>query len=209
MPRHRDDDDDDDRDDDDRPRRRRRSRRDDDPPKSNTGMILLIVGLAVGLPLLVCVGIGAWGFLEVKKASDRIGAGFEAEMAAEEFLSALSRNDTDAAYSAHTSAAYRASTTKEAFTKLVKANPVLTTDHSAVPSTYSPTPAGTTPNRTVTLTYTVEAFDAEFDDPDDPPGRPPGRPGRPNPAPPRTVTCTVVVAEQPNSSWKVDKFTIP
>jgi nitrate reductase NapE component len=63
MPR--DYDDEDDRDD--RPRKRRRRDDDDDrdrpPAKSNTGLILLIVGLVVGLPILACAGVGIWGFL--------------------------------------------------------------------------------------------------------------------------------------------------
>lgn len=213
MPRRRDDDDDD-REYDDRPRRRRRSRYDEDPPKSNAGVILLIVGLAVGIPVLICVGIGAWGFLEVKKVGEQMGAGFEAEMAAEEFFQTLSRNDADAAYTAHTSDAYRAATTKEAFIKLVRANPVLTASNWPSSSTVTPKPVGTAPNRTLTLVYTVAPDDdSDIDDidPDDKPapGRPPVRPGKPNATPLKAVTCTVVMAEQANGSWKVDKFTIP
>jgi cellulase/cellobiase CelA1 len=212
MPRRRDDDDDDrDREYDDRPRRRKRSRYDEAPPKSNTGLILLVVGLAVGLPLLVCVGVAAWGFLEVKKVGEQMGAGFEAEAGAEEFFEALSRNDVTAAYDAHTTAAFRAGTSREAFTKLVRANPVLTASNWPTSSTVTPKPTGSAPNRTLTLTYTV-APDEEDDgmddfDPDTP--RRPNPPPRPNAARPKSVTCTVVVAEQPNGSWKVDKFTIP
>ena len=61
MARDRDDDRDDSRDDD-RPRSRRRDN-DDPPKKSNTGKILLIVGLCVGIPLLICVGIIGFGLM--------------------------------------------------------------------------------------------------------------------------------------------------
>jgi hypothetical protein len=213
MARYRDDRDDEDDEEDDRPRRRKRSRRDDEPPKSNLPVILLVVGLAVGLPILGCVGFGVWVFFETKKGFDSIEAGFEASSASDTFFEALSRNDVNAAYQAHTTDAFKAGTSKDAFARLVKANPVLTTDHWA-DSGMPPKPVGQKPNRTVTLTYTVSQDDPGMDDfdPDDQPQPPRGRP-QPPPQPKaaafKTVTCTVVVAEQPNGTWKVDKFSIP
>jgi hypothetical protein len=226
MARYRDDRDDED--EDDRPRRksrrddgddedrpRRRSQGSDDPPKSNLPVILLVVGLAVGLPLLGCAGFAVWGFFQVKDAVQQEIAGDEASSAADSFFEALSRQDVNAAYQAHTTDAFKAGTSKDAFARLVKANPVLTTPHWA-DSGVPPKPVGQKPNRTVTLTYTVSHDEVGMEDidPDDqPPGRPvPGRPKPPaNPKANqfKTVTCTVVVAEQPNGTWKVDKFSIP
>lgn len=208
MARYRDDRDEDE-DENDRPRRRR-SRRDEEPPKNNTPMILLVVGLAVGLPLLGCAGLGVWFFFEAKKGFDSMEAGFEASNAADQLFETLSRDDVTTAYQAHTSDAFKAGTSKEAFAKLVKAHPVLTADHWA-DSGMPPKPVGTAPNRTVTLTYTVSRDDVMMDDvadEDAPPGRP-KPPANPKAARFKTVTCTVVVAEQPNGTWKVDKFTIP
>lgn len=203
MARYRDDNDEDE--DDDRPRRRRR-RREAEPPKSNTPIVLIIILLAVGVPLLACAGFGVWGVMEFNKTISNIQTGVNASSAADAFFAALTRNDVNAAYDSHTTAGFRAGTSRAAFTQLVNQHPVLTAGHLAAPNTFSPTPVGTAPNRTVTLTYTVEP-DVWDDDPDDPAVPPPTKPKPGQPTKP--VTCTVVVAEQPNGTWKVDKFTIP
>jgi hypothetical protein len=202
MARYRDDDEEDD---DDRPRRRRRGR-EADPPRSNTPVVLVVVILVVGLPLLACAGFGVWGVMEFNKTVTRFEAGANAAEAGDAFFAALARNDVNAAYDSHTTAAFRTGTSRAAFAQLVKQHPVLTASHIAAPNSFTPTPVGTAPTRTATLTYTVEP-DVWEDDPDEPAVPPPTKP-KPG-QPPKAVTCTVVVAEQPNGVWKVDKFTIP
>ena len=202
MARYRDDDDDDrprrrrdDRDDrDDRPRRQRRDYDDGPPPKSNTGMILLIVGLAVGIPLLACGGVVVWAVMEANKKMTQYQATFQSEMAAELFLSDLEFGNVSGAYYS-TTPNFQAKTTLDQFDQLVKANPALTSTHYA--STVStPTPTGTTPNRTVSLVYTVspDTYAAP---------QPPGTPA------PKSTTCTITLIEQAGGTWKVDGFSIP
>ncbi|MCU0705053.1 MAG: hypothetical protein MUF18_13855 [Fimbriiglobus sp.] len=208
RPRRRRDDDEDD--EDDRPRKKRRRR---EEPKSNTGKVLLIVGLAVGIPLLLCAGVSLWGILQVGKVANQIEAGVKGEQAADSFFAALARNDVTGAYDTYTTDAFKASTTKANFEKLVKAHPILTTSNDATTGTM-PTPVGTKPNRTLTLTYMVETFnpnnwDEDFDEDNPQPKPKPKPPVNPATPTPKAVTCTVVVAEQANGTWKVDKFTIP
>ena len=230
MARYRDDDDrDDDRRDrdDDRPRRARRDRDDDPPKKSNTGMVLLIVGLAVGIPLLICGGLGVWGVFWVRGKADEVAGTYQSHLAAENFLDTLQRNSIDSAYTAYTTPGFRNGMSKEQFEKLVKANPVLLTTNSHIQNGY-PSPTGTTPNRKLVLIYTVSSFgggsgidDPEFPDDMNPPPKPGGVPPKPGgvkppkPIPPKgtttspTITCTVTVAEQADKTWKVDGFTVP
>lgn len=217
--------DDDDSRDDDRPRRRRdddtdddrpRRRRDDeDPPKKKggVGVVLLIVGLAVGIPLLICGGVGVWIYFSVKKGLTDFGGTLQADIAAEGFLNTLELGDIDGAYNS-TAASFKATTSKDQFEKLMKANPVLTSSHYATQKGF-PTPTGTPPNRKATFTFTVSP--SSFGDPDMTPptgvGKPPvtsPKPPTPSTAPsPKTVTCTINVAEQSDGTWKVDGFTVP
>lgn len=229
MPRYRDDDDDrddrrrrdDDRDrDDDRPRRRRDY--DDAPPKKGggVGMVLLIVGLVVGIPLLVCGGIVWYVVSQVQKGFNEVAGSLESRAAAITFLDALERDDVTAAYTAHTTTDFRNGVTQAQFEALVKANPVLTRTNNHNTANVFPTPVGTAPNRKVTFTFTISAFGGADPEPFDPPGtapgtmkRPPATKKDPFPAPggpaPKPVTCTITVAEQPGNTWKVDGFTIP
>lgn len=231
------DDDYDDRDDrdDDRPRRRRRDdddrprrRRDDDdrPPakKGGTGVVLLIVGLVVGIPLLTCGGIGVWLYFKVRQVATDIGGTFQADIAAIAFLNTLKNGDLDGAYMS-TSANFKTTTSKEQFEKLVKANPVLTTSHKHTQNGF-PSPTGTAPNRRVTLTFTVSydasgialgeqlddlsRMNAEARNTGAKPVPPPTIPKTPSTAPtPKGTTCTITLAEQPDGTWKVDGFTVP
>lgn len=221
MARYRDDDDDrdydrrrrrDDRDDerDDRPRRRRSREDDDDPPakKGGTGTVLLIVGLAVGIPLLACVGLGGWFFFWVKGKAEEAQGGVHARDTAQEFMDTLERNQADTAYKNLTTDTFKASTSLEQFKKLVAANPALTRPNYSYPNEYYKDPTGTMPNRRLTLTYTVSP-NSYFDD-TPAPGWP--EPGGPPPATKpqiKEVTCTVTVVEQPDKTWKVDGFTVP
>jgi hypothetical protein len=204
--------DDDDRDD----RPRRRSRRDDDDrdrpaPKSNTGLILLIVGLVVGLPVLGCAGLGIWGFFAAKKGIDQVMTMAGGEAAALSFLRTLEGGNVQGAYDL-TSANFKATKTKADFEALVKANPVLTSAHIANQSGF-PSPTGTAPNRKMVLTFSLvpgHDFDAMDEDEDDPikpkVAKPKGAKENPNAKP---LVCTITVAEQADGQWKVDGFTIP
>ena len=210
MPR--DYDDDDDRDD----RPRRRSRRDDDdrdrppPAKSNTGLILLIVGLVIGLPVLGCAGFGIWAFFAAKKGIDQLQTMIGGEMAAQSFLNTLEGGNVSNAYDM-TSANFKATKTKAEFEALVKANPVLTSAHVTTQTGF-PSPTGTAPNRKMVLTFSIvpgHDFDAgDEDDPDMKPKvpKPKGAKENPNAKP---AVCTVTVTEQADGQWKVDGFTIP
>ncbi len=190
-------------DDDDRPRRRRneedddrpRRRYDRPPPSSGTGTVLLIVGLVVGIPMvlgvigLVCVGM--FGFMAARAPMGNMNAtmtSIEVEMEAEGFLSELEAGDTTGAYLS-TTPRYQAGTTQMQFDRLVKANPVLTSPHTAS-QIGTTSVVGTSPSRSATLTYNVAPFAAGA-------------------GPPRAVTCTVKVAEQPDGTWKVDGFSVP
>lgn len=200
MPRDYDDDDrprrrrydDDDDDDDDRPRRRDRR----PPPQSGgsgVGLVLLIVGLVVGLPLLAvgalaCAGVMFWGAAAKAPGGGLTMAEIDAELAAEEFLDELQSGNTFGAYLSTTSR-YQVGTSQAQFDRTVRANPVLTSSHTAT-QVGTTSIIGTSPNRTATLTYNVV--------PDPGPGL-----GK------RTVTCTVRVAEQPGGTWKVDGFSVP
>jgi hypothetical protein len=180
-------------DDDDRPRRR--DRRPPPPQSSGTGLVLLIVGLAVGLPLLGVAGLVCAGFFFAAAARAPGGgnmnatmAEIDAELAAEEFLDDLEVGDTFGAYQS-TSWRYQGGTSQAQFDRTVRANPVLTSPHSAT-QVGTTSILGTSPNRTATLTYNVVP---------DAPGFGGGR----------AVTCTVRVAEQPGGTWKVDGFSVP
>lgn len=206
---------DDDRDDD-RPRRRRRDRDDDDrpPAKSNTGVILLVVGLVVGLPMVACAGVFVWGMFAFKKVADQVTTMMGGQMAATSFLDRLANGDTAGAY-ALTSADFKAAQTLDQFERLVKEHPTLTaSNHHSQPG--MPNPIGEPPNRTVTLTFVVSPGAASPDDdfdPDDPDAvpKPKAKPKTPPTAAAKgkAVTCTIRVAEQPDGQWKVDGFTIP
>jgi hypothetical protein len=202
-------------DEDDRPRRRRRDPDDRDydrqPPKSNTGLILLIVGLVVGLPMLACAGFFVWGMFAFKNVANQFQTMIGGSMAAESFLNQLEGGNTQLAYDM-TSANFRATTSKAQFEQLVKANPVLTSANSRSESGGLPTPTGTAPTRQLVLTYTVTpGHDPDgFVDEDDPDFKPkvPKPKAKENPAA-KGIVCTVTVAEQPDGTWKVDKFTVP
>jgi hypothetical protein len=202
--------------DDDRPRKRRR--RDDDdydrpPPKSNTGLILLIVGLVVGLPILACGGFMVWGFFAAKKGFDQVMVMAGGEMAAQSFLNALEGNNIQSAYDM-TSADYKTKKTKADLEQLVKANPVLTSANYHT-NTGLPTPTGTSPNRKMVMTYSInpgndpDGFDPDEGE-DDPEFKPkvakPKAKANPNA---KGITCTITLAEQADGQWKVDNFTIP
>lgn len=221
MPRYRDDDRDDR--DDDRPRRRRGD--DDGPPrKSNTGMILLIIGLAVGIPLLVCGGVVAYFVYvvgqvasSVKQGIEQVSSAAQADVAAGNFLTTLQFGNVEGAYQS-TTANFKTTTSLDEFQKLVKANPVLTTTHRADTNGFPPL-TGTAPNRRSTVIFTVNP-DETGDEmnhvgrtsstgPIQPgTGSKPTAPRSTAPAP-KGVTCTITVAEQPDGTWKVDGFTIP
>lgn len=217
MPRDRDDDSRDDRDYDDRPRRRREY---DDPPRKQgggAGMVLLIVGLAVGIPVLVCGGVGVWMYFQVKKGFEQLATTVQSEMAAVNFLKSLETGNVRAAYDS-TTPKFKSTTTFEQFEQLVKANPVLTTSHTANQSGL-PTPTGTAPNRTVTLSFAITPGQVnDWDEDDAPPGRPRGTTLKPPPTVPKTpattptakgITCTLTLVEQADNTWKVDGFTVP
>lgn len=203
--------------DDDQPRRRRRPDPDDrdydrTPRKSNIGLILLIVGLVVGLPILACGGFAVWGFFVAKKGFDQFQVMFGGEMAAQSFLHTLEGGNTQLAYDM-TSANFRTNTTKQQFEDLVKANPVLTSANTTNQSGF-PSPTGTAPNRKIVLTFTinpghsVNEFEPDKDDPGFKPKveKPKNVPVNPNA---KAIVCTLTVAEQPDGIWKVDGLTIP
>ena len=176
MARYRDDDDRDDRRDrddrdDDRPRRRSRDDYDDRPPPKKAGgvgTVLLIVGLAVGLPLLICGGIGLYIFFQVKQGVEQAFGTVQSHAAAETFLDVLERNDVSGAYTNYTTTGFRSGTSKEQFEKLVKANPVLLASNTHTQNGF-PSPTGTAPNRKLVLIYTVNSFGGGngLDDPDE------------------------------------------
>jgi hypothetical protein len=211
MARYRDDDNNDR--DDDRPRRRRY---DNDPPKkSNTGMVLLIVGLAVGIPLLVCAGVVVYVVTQVKKGFNEIVSTAQANVAGQQFLSSLELGNVRGAYDS-TTPNFRANTTFDQFDRLVKANPALTSSHTATQSGF-PAPAGTAPSRTVSITFTISPtqYGNTGRDPWATPTsrKGPGDPGAPvNPpptAPTQGLSCTIRLVEQADNTWKVDGFTVP
>jgi len=202
-------------DEDDRPRRRRR--RDDDDyerpaAKSNTGVILLVVGLVVGIPVLGCAGLGIWGYFAAKKGFDQLQTMVGAEMAAESFLNTLEGGNIQHAYDM-TSANFKSTTTKVQFEQLVKANPALTSSNYYSHSSGIPNATGTAPNRKMVLIFNVTPGDGmdeeDFDDEGEPikPKVPkPNAKANPNAKP---VNCTITVAEQADGTWKVDGLTVP
>jgi hypothetical protein len=220
MARDRDDDSRDSRDDsrDDRPRRRR----DDDGPKKG-GKGWLIALIVVGGILLVCggvIGVAAYfinkGIAAASQFVDQVGGTMQASMEANSFLSKL---DTapESAYES-TTADYKKTTSKEQFLKLLKDHPVLTEQHYSKGGSV-PTPAGTSPNRKLTVTYTVIA--GVDPNPDTTPtgttstgtGKTAATGTRPTVPPstaPKTksVTVTLNMVEQPDKTWKVDGFTV-
>lgn len=228
MARYRDDEDDrddrrrgrDDDRDDDRSRRRRES---DPPKKGGAGTVLLIVGLAVGIPLLVCGGVVAYVVYvasqvvsSVKQGIEQVAGTAQAELAATHFLG-LIKTDPNLAYDSGT-ANFRSTMTREQFAKLVKDNPVLTAPNTPRTSGF-PTPTGTAPNRTISLTYTITAGET-LDPPTPGTGKTPGSgplPTAPKPPPttpstaplPKGTTCTIRLVEQADNTWKVDGFTVP
>lgn len=159
----------------------------------------LFVGLTVGL--LLCGGGGVWVFQGAKEVIDQaLSPSVHAVFAADAFFEALSRNDVDAAYDTHTSPAFRAATPKPAFVQLVRANPTLTANHTAYPTSSRPVVSGRSPNGTTTITYTVGPGGWGEAAVGDPP--------KPNPDTSRTVACTVMMAEQPDGKWKVNGLTV-
>lgn len=223
MARDRDDDSRDSRDDsrDDRPRRRR----DDDAPKKG-GKGWLIALIIVGGVLLVCGGIiGGIVYVAMQAVAaatqvlDQVGGTVQASMEANSFLSKL-EYAPESAYES-TTADYKKTTSKEQFLKLVKDHPVLSEQHYSKSGSV-PTPAGTAPNRKLTLSYTVIA--GVDPNPDgvtttgtgktlttgsgkvSPTGTKPTAP--PTETKAKSVTVTLNMAEQPDKTWKVDGFTV-
>lgn len=196
--------------DDDRPRRRSY---DDDRPKSSGNstvwIVLLVVGLVVGVPLLICGGMALFGVFALKGAAEWAMA----MQPAESFFSQLSTGNTQFAYD-QTSPAFKAGMSKAQLDDLVKRHPILGVQNSTTPTNPFVKPTGAEPNRKVTLNYTIDVFDPSVmdeDEDEDIPPKPkkPAPPGNKPKADMKSITCTVIVAEQPDKTWKVDSITVP
>ena len=94
-----------------------------EPGRSNTGKILLIIGLigcgGLLVRVLACGGGGYWFYTKMQAESPAVTA------AAEAFLDALKANHIKEAYD-QTASQYKQRTTLEQFTSLLKAYPALT-----------------------------------------------------------------------------------
>ena len=197
-------------------------RRQDDegPEKGGTGKVLLIIVICVGIPLLTCGGVIAYiayvasqVVASFKQGVDHVVTTAQTEVAAANFLTTLQSGNVDGAYDG-TTANFKATTSKEGFAKLVKDNPVLTSTHHADPNGLAVV-TGTSPNRKATARFVVNLSDVadEMKQVDSrtttgtsrkPPSTKPAStaPGA------EGVSCTVIVAEQADGTWKVDGFTV-
>ena len=197
MGRRRDDDDDDEDDDFEEPRKRRSEK---GAKKSNTTTILIVVGVAVVVLMLACGGIAYWAVTSTKKAFDEVASQAVSAEEAENFLSKLSTEQTQAAYDS-TTPAFKTSIGKDQFAQLLKKHPLLTKHDDARPLTFNQ-PTGAAPNRKKVTSYEL----TEWDDDGDPEfGNP-----RPKKATggPKSLTVTITVAEQTGGIWKVDNLAI-
>ncbi len=199
---------------DDRPRRRGG---DDAPKKGGKGWLIALI--IVGGILLICGGIIAAGayFLSqavtaVSQAANNAITTVQAEVAAGNFLTTLQFGNVDGAYDG-TTANFKATTSKDAFAKLVKDNPVLAATHHADPNGLAAV-TGAAPNRKATARFVVNPSDVA-DEMNHVGSRTTGtgpksmatKPVSTAPAV-KGVSCTVLVAEQADGTWKVDGFTV-
>ena len=204
--------------DDDRPRSRRRDN-DDPPKKSNIGKILLIVGLCVGIPLLICVGVVGFGLMKVGEFVKDVGGRVQGQMAATSFMQQIESKNTAAAY-AQATPGFKSKMTQAQFDKLVADNLVLTTPNTRTNPPF-PAPEGKAPNRTMKITYEITPGFNGLDPDDDmdldatpktgPKTAKPPKPTKPSkPADPNAKACTVTITlvEQADSTWKVDDFSV-
>ncbi len=199
MGRRRDDDDDDD-DLDDRPSRR--------PAKKGGGggkTVLIVVGFKAMVILLIvggCVGLGLYGWFSAKKAVTEFGDSMKADSEAQSFLGKL-RFDPQSAYDS-TAPSYKASTSRDQFQQLLNRNPPLTKHTFPRKTSYNPM-TGAPPNRKEVVSYelTDNTFEPE-------PFPQPGQPKPPKALPgPKTITATLILAEQAGGVWKVESLTVP
>ncbi len=197
----------------DRPRSRRRDN-DDAPKKSNIGKILLIVGLCVGIPLLICVGIVGFGLMKLGDVVKDVGGRIQGEMAATSFLNQISAKNNTGAYS-QTTDGFKAKMTQAQFDKLVADNLVLTTPNTKSQSGI-PAPTGKAPSRTMVISFNITpgvTGDDEFDfgatKGTGPKATKPPKPTQPGDPNAKSISVTITVVEQADSTWKVDGFTIP
>jgi hypothetical protein len=173
-------------------------------------MVLLIVGLAVGLPLLICGGITVWVVMSVQKGLTDLGGTFGSDIAATAFITQL-KTDPKGAYD-NTTANFKSGLSKEQFDKLLKDHPVLTSTNRLNQSGL-PALTGTAPNRKTTITFSVVPGgpDTDFTTPTTGTGgtgpKPPPTTPATGPAP-QSVTVTLEMVEQSDNSWKVDKMSV-
>ena len=189
---------------------------------SNTGKILLIVG---GVLLLLVVACGVAGFSLFKKAGTAFGdlaITFQANVACEEFLGEISAEQVQLAYDS-TSDNFKATTSRVAFDALLAKHPLLKSHKYNEPIAVFVKPAGTAPNRTQAVKYTLfsadpnphdPAMDEAFDEDEDgamkakPKPKPKAAPSKP-PADVQKLSITIRLVEAANLRWKVDGLTIP
>ena len=194
MARHRDDDDDES----DEPRQRRTSKQ--RGKKNNTPLIIAAVAVVAVVLIASCAGIAWWAISTTTKAIQEISGQEDSSEEAENFLGKLSSEQTQAAYDSATPA-FQQSMTREQFQLLLQKHSLLTRHTDARPLTFD-NPTGIAPNRRRMTTFEL----TESDDDNDP-GAP--RPKlKPRPAGPKSLTVTIIVAEQPGGYWKVDGMTV-
>ena len=194
MARQRDDDDDEL----DEPRLRRTPKK--SKKKNNTPLIIAAVAIVAVVLIGSCAGIAWWMVSTTTKAFQEIAAQGDSSEEAENFLSKLSSEQTQAAYDSATPA-FQKSMTREQFQQLMQKHSLLTRHTDARPLTFD-NPTGTAPNRRRVTTFELTESD-DTDDFDEP--RPKRKPGV---AGPKSLTVTITVAEQPGGFWKVDGLTV-